>query len=164
LIQWNQKPALSGATNLGYKLWLGPQVQYCFHAVAMDEKRDAFRDTRVDNGYQVWFRGVHSDIGGGNENPGLSNLTLASMLRKAKAVGLPVKATLADQLACNRDCGIKPAQFGLATRFREIKATDRVHYSVTGRQTRDCQNAPAECLVESVADESGRIVKVGETH
>ena len=87
--------------NLGYKLALPENVTYCCHAIALDEQRKAFRITRVENGYEVWFRGVHSDVGGGNQNEALSNIALAWMLRKAAFAGLPVDATIAAQLAIN---------------------------------------------------------------
>ena len=148
--------------NLGYKLKLGDHVQYCFHAVALDEKRDAFRVTRVDNGYQVWFRGVHSDIGGGNENARLSNITLAWMLRKARAVGLPVNATLADALPVDATAPIKPASKGPQREFREMSAKDRIHYTVARRDARDCRNLPDGCPIESAEDERMRIVRTAQ--
>ncbi len=39
---------------------------------------------------QQWFRGCHTDIGGGNHPPGLSNSTLNWMLEAACGVGLKV--------------------------------------------------------------------------
>ena len=44
---------------------------------------------------QVWFAGVHSDIGGGyvSKENGLSMITLAWMLRESKAAGLLVDPT-----------------------------------------------------------------------
>ena len=139
--------------NLGFKLTLGDHVQHCFHAVALDEKRDAFRETRVDNGYQVWFRGVHSDIGGGDENPGLSNITLRWMLRKAMKVGLPVDPGLADRLVVDPSAAIKPASLGPAHNFRELKPADRIHYTVSPRDVKQCQNPAAGCAVETEDDE-----------
>ena len=79
------------STNFGHKLELPDSVDYCFHAMAMDERRQTFRVTRLLNGYEVWFRGVHSDVGGGNGNVGLSYIALRWMLRKARAAGLPIK-------------------------------------------------------------------------
>jgi len=143
--------------NLGFRLTLGDHVQHCFHAVALDEKRDAFRETRVDNGYQVWFRGVHSDVGGGDENPGLSNITLRWMLRKATKVGLPVDAGLADRLVVDPTAAIKPASLGPAHNFREMKPTDRIHYTVSPRAVPQCQNPSPGCPLESEADERDSI-------
>jgi uncharacterized protein (DUF2235 family) len=148
--------------NLGYKLKLGDHVRHCFHALALDEKRDAFRPTRVDDGYQVWFRGVHSDVGGGNENTALSNLALAWMLRKAKAAGLPVDATIADRLAFDALAPVRPATMGPMKKFREIRGTDRVHHSVSRREVQECQNAPDGCPVETPDDERSRAPTVAE--
>jgi Uncharacterized alpha/beta hydrolase domain (DUF2235) len=134
-------------------------VKHCFHAVALDEKRDAFRETRLDNGYQVWFRGVHSDVGGGNQNSKLSNITLAWMLHKAMAVGLPVDKTLADSLPIDGMVAIRPSSTGPAREFREISKNDRVHYTVDRRAVKECQNAPDGCAVETNQDERERIVR-----
>ena len=76
--------------NLGYKLGLSKGVKFCYHALALDEARQAFRPTRVRGGCEVWFRGVHSDVGGGNDNHALNDITLRWMLRKAIACGLPM--------------------------------------------------------------------------
>ena len=76
--------------NLRHKLDLPANVDYCFHAMAMDERRQTFRIKREPNAYEVWFRGVHSDIGGGNGNVALSYIPRRWMLRKAKAAGLPI--------------------------------------------------------------------------
>lgn len=148
--------------NLGYKLKLPPHVRYCFHAVALDEKRDAFRVTRVDNGYQVWFRGVHSDVGGGNTNSKLSNITLAWMLRKAKAVGLPVDGALADRLETDPAAAIRPATSGPAHDFREITKNDRVHWSVSRRGVKECRDPIEGCPVETREDEASRVLTTEE--
>ncbi len=69
-------------------------VEKCYHAMALDERREAFNVTRLDpeNKYdhitEVWFRGVHSDIGGSNDNPARSNIALNWMLENARACGL----------------------------------------------------------------------------
>jgi hypothetical protein len=62
-------------------------VLHSFHAMALDEVRATFaliRPTRADgNGnrhYEVWFRGVHSNIGGGYPDRGLSDIALAWMM------------------------------------------------------------------------------------
>jgi hypothetical protein len=83
-------------TDVGHHLSLPATVEHCFHAMALDEKRPQFAQTRVKNGYEVWFRGVHSDIGGGNDNTGLNNVALRWMYRKALAAGLPVVMDLED--------------------------------------------------------------------
>jgi len=86
--------------NLGFILTLPDSVKKCFHAMALDERRQNFPLQRVvttvpdatgeGRVYEVWFRGVHSDIGGGNKNIGLSSITLHWMYRQARRCGLPI--------------------------------------------------------------------------
>jgi uncharacterized protein (DUF2235 family) len=95
-------------------------VRHAYHALAIDEKRKLFApvpwtldegdDKREDGGVkhpgdspgrdeqnrqtlrQVWFTGVHTDIGGGYPSRGLSDITLAWMLRQAHNHGLLIYA------------------------------------------------------------------------
>lgn len=76
--------------NLGYRLTKPDGVRTCYHALALDEQRTAFRPTLIHGAYEVWFRGCHSDVGGGNGNDELSNIPLRWMLYQAKRHGLPV--------------------------------------------------------------------------
>jgi hypothetical protein len=62
-------------------------VLHSFHAMALDEVRATFaliRPMRVDGNadrhYELWFRGVHSNIGGGYPDRGLSDIALAWMM------------------------------------------------------------------------------------
>lgn len=76
---------------------LSSSIQNAYHAVAIDEKRSPFRPTlwktqvytnqQVE---QVWFAGVHTNIGGGYEDSGLSDITLKWMLERASACGLAI--------------------------------------------------------------------------
>ena len=59
--------------NLGWDIdQVSAGVKHCFHAMALDERRETFAVTRLNEtgGYEnineMWFRGVHSDVGGGN--------------------------------------------------------------------------------------------------
>ena len=78
---------------------LGEDVEHAYHALAVDEKRRPFKPTlwywKVPGGpgknqtiEQVWFAGVHSNIGGSYRNTGLSDIALKWMARKAKRIGL----------------------------------------------------------------------------
>lgn len=67
---------------------LGPRIKRAFHALAIDEHRRDFVPTLwkkipgapVDQHLeQVWFAGSHSNVGGGYEEHGLSDLALAWM-------------------------------------------------------------------------------------
>lgn len=78
---------------------LSSTVQFAYHALAIDERRGPFRPTLWDykpkpgqTVEQVWFAGVHSDVGGGYEDAGLSDIALQWMLDKAQATGLKLDA------------------------------------------------------------------------
>ena len=85
--------------NAGHNLHFPPNVAHCFHAMAMDESRLLFPLTRLGKGRntspkleEVWFRGVHSDVGGGNGNRGLNWIALNWMYKAAIRCGLPINA------------------------------------------------------------------------
>ncbi|KAL4987963.1 hypothetical protein BDW68DRAFT_100958 [Aspergillus falconensis] len=67
---------------------LSRDVKYAYHALALDEERTAYQPTlwhQPDDAdgqemLQVWFSGAHTDIGGGGDDPRLSNIVLAWMI------------------------------------------------------------------------------------
>lgn len=75
---------------------LSRSVENAFHAIAIDEKRKAFAPTLWEQQagagnqvlQQVWFAGVHSNIGGGYAQTGLSDIALLWMTSKAEGCGL----------------------------------------------------------------------------
>lgn len=77
----------------GHVLTLPKNVECCRHAMAMDETRALFPLTRLcddkdEHGHELaelWFRGVHSDVGGGNGNRGLNWIALNWMFRVLSA-------------------------------------------------------------------------------
>jgi uncharacterized protein (DUF2235 family) len=142
--------------NLGWKLKLSPNVQHCFHAAALDERRQTFDITRLDNGYQVWFRGNHSDVGGGNSNPGLSNIALRWMLRKAALVGIDVDRSVADKLECAEDANLVEPGDLIKNALRKLHPKDVWHYTVRPRKDGRCQDPPDQCLRETEEHEANR--------
>ena len=86
--------------NLGHNLGLAANVERCYHALALDERRFTFPLTRVvqdklsdqDLGEvnEVWFRGFHSDVEGGNQNQPLSSIPLVWMFRRAIDAGIEI--------------------------------------------------------------------------
>jgi uncharacterized protein (DUF2235 family) len=80
---------------------LGPQVRNGFHALALDETREAYAPVLwtsptgwTGNMEQVWFRGSHSDVGGqiGSfpvARP-LANISLVWMLKRLEMCGVPL--------------------------------------------------------------------------
>ena len=81
-----------------------PSIQIGRHAIAIDERRAFFRShlwrpsSRADQEHgpkdlkQVWFPGVHCDVGGGylEAESGLSKVALEWMLDEAQSAGLLV--------------------------------------------------------------------------
>jgi hypothetical protein len=139
--------------NLGHKLALPANVEYCFHAMAMDERRQTFVITRALKAYEVWFRGVHSDVGGGNGNVGLSSIARRWMLRKAQAAGVPISdaAIAACNQKVNPEASLRPPKDVIPDEFRGFLKGDRFHYTVHDRPNHN--NAPREVARETEADE-----------
>ena len=77
---------------------LNHNVNHGYHALSIDEKRRKFYPSlwnaskKANNQVikQIWFAGVHSDIGGSYENNGLAKITLKWMLENAADCGLLV--------------------------------------------------------------------------
>ena len=137
--------------NIGHHLSLPASgLSYCFHAMALDERRLSFLPTRLQGACEVWFRGVHSDIGGGNGNRGLNDITLKWMMSKARAAGLPITESDINELQPDPNAAprLDPR---LPLKIRLISALDRRHYSVL--PSVKGTNPPATCPVETPEDE-----------
>ncbi|MCL1124046.1 DUF2235 domain-containing protein [Shewanella surugensis] len=74
---------------------ISANVKHAYHALAIDETRGIFspllwrqKAHPAQTLKQVWFSGVHSDVGGGYEHDGLSNIPLFWMLEQAQRHGL----------------------------------------------------------------------------
>lgn len=74
-----------------YDYELNNSIQNAYQAMAIDDERQTFRpkvwdETGVNNYVeQVWFAGVHSNVGGGYPRTGMSDVALVWMLEKAVA-------------------------------------------------------------------------------
>jgi Uncharacterized alpha/beta hydrolase domain (DUF2235) len=141
------------ALNIGHHLSLPKSnLQYCFHALALDERRLSFLPIRVEGAREVWFRGVHSDIGGGNKNQGLNDVTLRWMMHKAIGAQLPILQEDIDAL--KPDPAALPSPAGgrkLPLAIRTVSSTDRRHYTVT--PLKGWASLPDTCALESESDE-----------
>jgi uncharacterized protein (DUF2235 family) len=78
---------------------LHPSMTQAYHAISIDERRAQFQPTlwtnpdgsfRIDDGQveQVYFPGVHCDVGGSYPDGGLATIPLSWMMHKAKENGL----------------------------------------------------------------------------
>jgi hypothetical protein len=88
---------------------LGDGVRFARHAVAIDELRESFTPTFwtdpknnvLNDGTrvrQLWFPGVHSDVGGGYAHCGLSDIALEWMIAEATQAGLAFQPSYCVQI------------------------------------------------------------------
>ncbi|HKF22776.1 MAG TPA: DUF2235 domain-containing protein [Candidatus Angelobacter sp.] len=85
---------------------MNPDVTIIRHAVSIDERRCMFRQNLWGNPsagqdvQQIWFAGVHSDVGGGYKEAqsGLAKIALKWMLHEAGAAGLCLDAAKQDRV------------------------------------------------------------------
>jgi hypothetical protein len=137
--------------NFGHKLRLPKtRVDFCFHAMALDETRTSFNVIRVKGAHEVWFRGVHSDIGGGDKIRGLNDITLRWMFKKALAAGLPIDAKVLDNIKA--DHNIQPDLHDVPPIWRPLAKTDLLHYTV--RTFANSRPLFTECPTEFPPDEA----------
>lgn len=147
---WDCVPSFGAPSirlNIGWDLRLPDNVAKCYHALALDERRSSFElhrpDARVDDAnqegrlFEIWFRGVHSDVGGGNKNSGLSSIALNWMFAGAVRCGVPLKADVVakNQARRNPTAAISEKQkYDLVPdRFRVVRWNDQAHDSVAHR-------------------------------
>ena len=100
---------------------IGPHIRRACHLVAIDERRKPFAPAlwtgEPEPGQiveQVWFPGVHGDVGGGRADIGLSNRSLNFMWRPARRAGLLVHPEQGSALEPPREgCGIGDSMTGV---------------------------------------------------
>lgn len=115
---------------------LNEHVQCARHALAIDDERDAFQpllwdevherrlidDNKVEEGRlaQVWFTGMHADVGGGYPDESLSYISLLWMLEEAEKAGLRTLKVIKDVfVALASSYGpIHDSRAGLAAYYR----------------------------------------------
>ncbi len=77
---------------------IGPSVKYGYHSLSIDDERHTFHPQLWDESIktsamleQVWFSGVHSNVGGGYPKRGMAHVPLYWMMSKAIDCGLKFK-------------------------------------------------------------------------
>lgn len=174
-----------------YDTSLSSKVKNAFHALAIDEKRSPFQpalwtgsinaDQTVE---QVWFSGVHSDVGGGYVETGLSDIALSWMIQKAVRCGLEfdeaylqneslVRASVEDVLHDTYSFGYRILErLGMRSGVRQLKGNQdnpplniAVHASVIQRKNQVPDYSP-ENLDHSIpiarTDENRKFFRIME--
>ena len=107
-----------------------PIVKVVRHAVALDERRAYFRQNLWTNDppstqdvQQVWFPGVHCDVGGGyvEREAGLSKIALKWMVEQAEAFGLRFQPKAKAAILPERDTEQEVAPSSTAMKHESLR-------------------------------------------
>ncbi len=124
---------------------LNPEVTFGYHAISIDEHRKDFPpclwETPMGSNAplveQVWFAGVHSDVGGWYDERGLANTALHWMLKKAKSCGMDIDLETAKQYVSNEHDEAHESCEGFwifrGKHVRKIPEGSLIHKSVVSR-------------------------------
>ena len=125
---------------------MNPEITFGYHALSIDEKRKSFVPFPWDEDNieshqtveQVWFAGVHSDVGGWYREKGLSNIAFRWMMEKAMDCGMKVNQTELEKFVGNPHDKLHRSHDGiwkvLGKRVRKIKEGSKIHASVFERK------------------------------
>ena len=121
-------------------LSLSECVENARHALAIDEEREIFQPviwepTLIDKQTlkQVWFCGVHTDVGGGYADQGLSDISLEWMRDEAVNLGLRIYPKHKVDIAPDPDATMHDSRkAGLAKLYRKkVRSWDKTGYGST---------------------------------
>jgi uncharacterized protein (DUF2235 family) len=101
---------INAARHQFHDVTLSSHVEHAYHALAIDERRRPFAPTLWEQQpearqvlEQVWFAGVHGNVGGGYADCGLSDNAFLWMAERAQRAGLALDgAYLADEICHGR--------------------------------------------------------------
>jgi uncharacterized protein (DUF2235 family) len=131
---------------------LSALVEHGRHALAIDETRKDFEPTLWkdrENVVQVWFSGVHADVGGGYQRCGLSDIALTWMVDQVNGLNAGLNLDTAfSNLSCNalqdRHDEARKTMWKLRPRSPRILSTDSLlHPSVEERLAGRADYRPA---------------------
>lgn len=126
-----------------YDTSLNECIENAFQALALDEERAPFAPAlwekprgSTTNLKQVWFPGVHSNVGGGYDDADIANITLAWMISRMETF-IEFRADYLVQLyqlnkQYYKSTGQKPRWWSFGEIYNSIMGA----YSLAGRRTR----------------------------
>lgn len=171
-----------------YNYNLTDNIKYAYQALAIDDARTSFwPKVWIEKEYsghveQVWFAGMHSNVGGGYNRSGMATVTLEWMMEKSGVLGLEFNKDPIQNAHDNADVHgrMYNSREGLAIYYRyhpreiekvcngKLKDKIKIHESVINRMRRKTANyAPGllpidfevvdnEGVVKEVTSETGR--------
>jgi hypothetical protein len=151
-----------------YDTKMGANVSFARHALAIDEQRQDFEPTIWDSRTevdlkQVWFSGVHADIGGSYPpdkatKATVSDIALDWMLDQARAAGLKIEPHIGQVLTDGTEARLHKSR-NHVYRFKkplhrpliDPEKPTRIHPSVKQRYLSDSKYRPPrlKALVET---------------
>ena len=152
---------------------LGDLVENAVQALAVDERRGPFLPTlwtqqanaaalAGQKVLQVWFPGVHSDIGGGYEDKGIGDITLDFMMRQAVDCGLlidpalPVPKATLQQLPVQHESFDTPWQALSNKLHLPLQATRTIGPTMPGPHGQTLTVRSEVCLHKSLVNRIGQ--------
>ncbi len=134
---------------------LSSDVEHACHAVAIDESRRLFQPTLFQQGTngaakgqvleQSWFAGVHSNVGGGYEDTGLSDIALHWMAARAEKRGLALDARWRGRVVPDEFGELRNSRTGIYRLLgrserllgKQGQGFERLHHTPIDRMERD---------------------------
>jgi uncharacterized protein (DUF2235 family) len=134
-----------------HDMTLSSWVDNAFQALAVDERRKPFRPSIWERSphaqgqvlEQVWFAGVHSNVGGSYAQAGLSDITLLWMAGKAAGCGLAINSS-----------GLAAVNHPQPDPLAKIYDSQTIWYKITGLgdYIRPIGEKSDECVASTVLD------------
>ncbi len=134
-----------------YDYSLTDNVQFAYQALALDDARTAFRPWVWDEHgrtpatvEQVWFAGMHSNVGGGYARSGMANVTLEWMMMRASRHGL---------MLCEDKMNAASADAHVHGRMYDSRDGFAMFYRYHPRELRELCRREKGCCVKQLCDE-----------
>ncbi|KAK3387776.1 hypothetical protein B0H63DRAFT_500855 [Podospora didyma] len=118
-----------------------PNIDYAFHAIALDEWRTAFNCTMwgaKNNDHtqlrQVWFPGTHCNVGGGWPDQQIATIALAWMADQLTSIGVEFDKKEMARIFFTTSPGVKVREWGMGRIHNPEGLTsypDWIHSSIT---------------------------------
>ncbi|WP_171014107.1 DUF2235 domain-containing protein [Chitinivorax sp. B] len=163
---WDTVGSLAMARTVNAFHQISPaNVRYVAHALALDEQRKQF----VQSNWQcspnqhvneVWFRGVHTNIGGGYEGDDLSNITRIWMMSQVNRAGLACVPL--PTLPGYNDCNVLEGERDSLSEFLQKFKTIGRFIQMSGLEATKRRIQQSQTLHPSVFEAMNAIPSVGQ--